>query len=151
MAEEQDKKLFIDDDWKNQAEKEREELAQEFEKGKEAETSRREVNFLVHLESLVVQAMMSMGMIEHPMAEGKRIFDPVQARYFIDSIVMLKEKTAGNLSSEEEAYLSKILPELQMSFLEVSKMATKQGASPSQEGAKPEGEGPGEASSIIMP
>ena len=55
------------------------------------------------------------------------------ARMFIDYIVMLKEKTHGNLSNDEEKVLGSILSDLQISFVQVSKDNLADQTIPNQE------------------
>jgi len=120
-----EKKLFIDDDWKSRVEKEKEELAKEQQKKAQEEEGPPLTPFLAHVESMAIQTMMALGLVPHPAAGNKRILDPGQARYLIDTLVMLKEKTKGNLDTEEQAYMDRVLPELQMTFVEVMKAVSK--------------------------
>lgn len=71
------------------------------------------------------QAMLCMGRLPHP-ATGDTNVNLDAARMFIDHLELIREKTRGNLSKEEEAILSNILSELQMGFVQV------QGATPSE-------------------
>lgn len=50
--------------------------------------------------------------------------DLVSAAQFIDTLQLLQEKTAGNLSQEEEKLLGSLLYELRMKYIEVE---SKQG------------------------
>ena len=61
-------------------------------------------------------ALIYLGKIENP--HTKKIEKNIElARYFIDSLDMLNTKTKGNLSSEEQQVLQKILQELKMEFV----------------------------------
>ena len=61
-------------------------------------------------------ALIYLGKIENP--HTKKIEKNIElARYFIDSLDMLNAKTKGNLSTEEEQVLQKILQELKMEFI----------------------------------
>ena len=60
-------------------------------------------------------AMVHMGMM--PDHEGNRQWNMVEAKSGIDMILMLKEKTEGNLQEQETKLLSAIIAELQMQFV----------------------------------
>ena len=72
------------------------------------------------LNMLAVEAAMSLGLME--MEPGVR--SPVDldtARQIIDMLGMLKEKTMGNLASDEEALLEQVLADLRMQFVALSR------------------------------
>lgn len=56
---------------------------------------------------LATQAMINLGEIKDPIT-GAAKDDPAGAYVFIQLLVVLEEKTRGNLSAEEEAFLSEI-------------------------------------------
>ena len=62
------------------------------------------------------EALVSMGTIPHP-ATGETIQRRNQAKYLIDTLDMLKQKTAGNLTPEETAALDDVLHQLRMAFV----------------------------------
>ncbi|MCF7729492.1 MAG: DUF1844 domain-containing protein [Chthoniobacterales bacterium] len=80
------------------------------------ETAQRFIEFIM---MQAQQAMLFLGRLPHP-STGETIVNLEAARMFIDYIEMLKEKTRGNLSSDEEKVLGSILSDLQMSFVQVS-------------------------------
>jgi len=130
MSEGDDKKLFVDEDWKSKAQAEKAKLSEELDaQDQEGEQGGMpQASLIEHLQSLATQAMMWLGVIENPFMEGKRVFDPGQARFLIDMLGVLEEKTQGNCDENEEMYFKKVLPELRMIFVEVSKQAGKQAA-----------------------
>lgn len=77
-------------------------------------------SFLTLVATLASQATIQMGLIEHPLAK-KVQKDLKQARYAIDLIAVLQEKTRGNLTDEERRVLDRVLGELRMKFVEASK------------------------------
>lgn len=79
-----------------------------------------EVSFFNYIMSMGYQAMIFLGEIPHP-ATNKEEKNVAQAKFLIDTLVMLRDKTKGNLSAQEEQFLSGTLYELQMKFVEVSK------------------------------
>jgi len=65
--------------------------------------------------SLATQAMLALGVIAPQGAEQIPI-NLDQARFTLDTMAMLKEKTKGNLTKEEDAHLGEALAELQQVF-----------------------------------
>jgi hypothetical protein len=78
------------------------------------------------------QAMLFLGRLPHP-STGETMVNLEAARMFIDYIDMLKEKTRGNLSNDEEKVLGSILSDLQISFVQVSKDNLADQTIPNQE------------------
>ncbi|HJT15866.1 MAG TPA: DUF1844 domain-containing protein [Thermoanaerobaculia bacterium] len=76
--------------------------------------------FTNFLESLIVQAYMSLGMLRNPY-QAKPMLDVEAARQMIEILTMLKDKTAGNLSQEEEDFLEAHLGELKLAFVQRTK------------------------------
>lgn len=144
MSEGEEKKLFVDEDWKSKAQAEKAKLSEELDSAEEQQSGvPAEAKLIDHLQSLATQAMMWLGVIENPFMEGKRVFDPAQARYLIDMLGMLHEKTQANTDEDEKVYFEKVLPELRMIFVEVSKQAAGQQAAGggAAGGAEPAGGG----------
>ncbi len=118
----------VDDDWKAQAQREKEELAKKLEEQEAAKQQAAPADFLSIVESYAYQAMMFLGMVEHPQMPGKAIFEPAQAKFLIDCLLVLRDKTKGNLSKEEDEVLTQTLSGLQMSFVEMGKAVAKAAA-----------------------
>jgi len=125
-------KIIVDSDWKAEAEREKEKLSAKLgEEKKEAAKGEAapapaagedhplpKPDFLNHCASVATQAMIFLGAIRHP-ATGEVEFDPAQARYLIDTLQMLKEKTKGNLEPKEAETLEGMLGELKMVWVQV--------------------------------
>lgn len=77
-------------------------------------------DFLTLVASLAGQATIHLGMVEHPIKKAIAK-DLNQARYAIDMIAMLEQKTRGNLTEEEKHVLEGILADLRLRFVEASK------------------------------
>ena len=77
------------------------------------------------------QTSLFLGRIPNP-TTGKITPNLEAARLFIDQLEMLREKTRGNLSSEESEILNHILSDLRFAYV--------QAASPSSEATAPEQE-----------
>jgi len=128
MAEEkkQDKKIIVDEDWKQQAQREKEILAaqEEAEKKKEQQEDERrgplpEGNFAALISMLTTQALFALGLLQVK-GQEKRQPDLELARYNIDMLETLEEKTKGNLTGEEEIVLANTLNELRMGYVKVA-------------------------------
>jgi len=127
MAEEkkEEKKIIIDEDWKSQAQKEKEVLKAQEKAEKEDQESRRSslppADFSGLVSILASQAFFSLGIIRNKEDQDKQIEPDWQmARYNIDLLGMLEEKCKGNLTSEEERLLSSTLEQLRMTFVKLS-------------------------------
>lgn len=109
------KKIIVDDDWKAEARKEKERLAEEtVEAGPLPAASFAE---LVNL--LVMQAMAGMGLLPGP--AGERFAPNLEvAKHFIDMLQVLDDKTKSNLTPEEKGLLDQVLYEMRMSFVQVA-------------------------------
>ncbi|MBY0554070.1 DUF1844 domain-containing protein [bacterium] len=76
-----------------------------------------EATFSLLTMSIASNAMMAMGLTPDPQT-GKTETDKNMARFNIDLLVMLKEKTKSNLSSEENGLIDHVLQDLQMKFIQ---------------------------------
>ena len=65
------------------------------------------------------QAAMFLGRIPNPQT-GKPEVNLEIARMFIDQLEMIHEKTRGNLTAEESEILTRVLSDLQLSFVQVA-------------------------------
>jgi hypothetical protein len=90
------------------------------------------LNLSMFLQSLAQQGLMQMGLIPWPHGQRELALD--QARDTIEILVLLKQKTRGNLSAEEQKLMDAVVHELQMSFLEVQQAIAR-----SRAGIKPPG------------
>jgi hypothetical protein len=122
-----EKKLIIDEDWKHQAQKEKETLAakekQEQEEVAEHEGEDRgplpEGDLAALISMLTTQALFSMGLLQVK-GQERREPDLELARYNIDMLETLEAKTKGNLTEDEQAVLTNTLSELRMGYVHVA-------------------------------
>ena len=128
MAEEkkEEKKIIIDEDWKQEAQKEKEILAAQEEaekKEKQDEEGPRgplpEGNFAALVSMLTTQALFALGLLQFKEQEKKEP-DLELAKYNIDMLQTLQEKTKGNLTKQEETVLSNTLNDLRMGYVQVA-------------------------------
>lgn len=82
--------------------------------------SQESINFSSFLLSIATTGMVHLGEIPEP-TTGQAQENLEAARQMIDIVGILKEKTEGNLSSEESQLLENLLYELRMKFLSKSK------------------------------
>lgn len=75
------------------------------------------VDFSSFILSLYSSALVQLGKVEDP-TTGKKVKNLDFARQSIDIIAVLKEKTTGNLDTEEEKLINTLLQELRMAFVE---------------------------------
>ena len=75
-----------------------------------------EVNFSYFLISLSSSALFHLGEIGDPQTGQKKKDLPI-AKHTIDTIAMLKEKTKGNLTEEEQKALESILTDLRWRYV----------------------------------
>jgi hypothetical protein len=88
-----------------------------------------EMTFERFLASLYMTAMLQMGLM-HEQGGQPRI-DIIGARQTIDTLALMAEKTKGNLTPTEEAFLQNSLYEVRMAYVEVTNALSR----PPQPGA----------------
>ncbi len=122
----EDKKIIVDEDWKQQAQKEKEILAKKEESEKKESGDERKTrgpiprgNFAALVSMLTTQALFALGLLEIK-GQEKREPDLELARYNVDMLETLQEKTKGNLTQEEEKVLENTLNELRMGYVTVA-------------------------------
>ena len=79
-----------------------------------------ETSFTNFVEPLIAQAYMSLGMLRNPY-EPKPTVDVGAARQMIEILMMLNDKTKGNLTPDEEDFLATHLGELKLAFVQRTK------------------------------
>lgn len=85
----------------------------------EEELAGLQVNFLNYISSLGYQAMIFLGQIPHP-ATNQIEQNLEQAKFIIDTLIVLRAKTKGNLTKQEEDMLNTSVYELQMRYVELT-------------------------------
>jgi len=129
MAEEekkQEKKIIVDEDWKQEAQREKEvSAAQEKSDKKEApeEDKHRgplpKGNLAALISMLATQALFALGLLQIK-KKKKKGADLELAKYNIDMLETLEEKTRGNLSEEEQKVLANTLSEIRMAYVKTA-------------------------------
>ncbi len=130
--EESTSKLHVDTDWKAEAQAEKERLAKEEQaKAARGEPPRAgelpEADFKALVGMLASQAILGLGAMGDPKS-GRVVVDLPGARFSIDLLTMLEQRTKGNLTDEEAKELSQILAELRGRFVQISQLVAQQPA-----------------------
>jgi hypothetical protein len=76
--------------------------------------------FTNFIEPLIAQAYMSLGLLRNPYQPQAKI-DPNAARQMIEILVLLKDKTKGNLDPDEADFLDTHVGELKLAFVQRTK------------------------------
>jgi len=74
--------------------------------------------FAMLVQTLGVNAYMSLGMTQHPQGERGRV-DLPGAQQMIEILAMLQEKTKGNLTDEERDFIDTFVGELKLAFVRI--------------------------------
>lgn len=124
----EEKKIVVDEDWKTRAQAEKEELARQA-AGQPAEASAAEPeargplpapSFHILVSQWATQALIALGEVPDPVTQ-KRQTDLAHAKFAIDMLGILEDKTRGNLTPEEKRLLDTMLFELRMKFVDASR------------------------------
>ena len=88
-----------------------------------------EISFNALVVSLATSAAVHFGDVVDPAIGRKRPPNPAAGGNMLDLLAVLAEKTRGNLTPDEERFLTRVLQELRMRLAEVSRAGDRQ-ASP---------------------
>ncbi|MFI4910534.1 MAG: DUF1844 domain-containing protein [Sedimentisphaeraceae bacterium JB056] len=134
MADEE-KKIIVDDDWKQQAKAEKDKLSEEAKKEKEgkeeaADQQKRKFpagNFASLVSMLTTQVLFALGVVVPKGMEEQKNPEPdfELAKYNIDILTDLQEKTKGNLNDEEADMIKQTVTQLQMAFVQIKNASGK--------------------------
>ena len=126
MAEEKkEKKIIVDEDWKTQAQKEKEVAdaaakAEKAEKEKDKPGPMPKGDMAGLVSMLSSQAAYALGLMKIPGQEQEPEINLDMAKFTIDILEVLQEKTKGNLTDEEDKMLEGTLYQLRMAFVQLS-------------------------------
>ncbi len=79
-----------------------------------------EINFPSLIFSLSSTALFHLGELPDPQTNEKKKDIPL-AKHAIDTIAMLKEKTVGNLTGDEEKFIENVLTDLRLRYVKEKK------------------------------
>jgi hypothetical protein len=124
MADGEQPKIIVDDDWKSQAQAEKAKLAEEA-KAEEAQSPEgglpEKIGFTDLVRMFATQALMYMGAFPDPQT-GKAVVALDVAKMNIDLLGVLEEKTKGNLDEEEKSLLEESVAALRSQFVEITRL-----------------------------
>lgn len=103
----------VDESWKQSIQSEKDHISDS------PGSASHPVSFLEFISSLGVQTLIHLGDVENPVTR-KKVQDLEAARQTIDLLLVLKEKTKGNLTPEEDSVLTALIPDLQLRYVEKS-------------------------------
>jgi hypothetical protein len=76
------------------------------------------LDFPTFILSLSSSVLMNLGVVENPVTKEKES-EPASAKQTIDLIALLKDKTKGNLTDEEDKLIEDVLYELRLWYCKV--------------------------------
>lgn len=129
-GEEKSSKIIFDEDWKQQAQTEKEKLSQKdkdasAESGSPASThALPAASFSTLVESLMIQTLYALGKIADPSGPAAAVNLDL-AKHHIDILQVLQDKTKNNLTEEESQMLAVRLHEVRMHYVEVAQQPPK--------------------------
>ena len=140
--------LHVDSDWKAEAQAEKERLSRQEHEKVTTEGGSRELpapDFKGLVGALATQAIMGLGAMGDQKT-GRVVIDLEGARFSIDLLGVLEEKTKGNLTDDENKDLHQVVVELRNRFVQITQLLAQQAArtpDPEGGGAPAPGIGPG--------
>ncbi|MEK6643367.1 MAG: DUF1844 domain-containing protein [Planctomycetota bacterium] len=118
-------RIQIDDDWKSQAAREKEQLADNVEQ-QDVGHGIPKADFLGLVQLLAMQAVIGLGGFAGP--GGQEIPPNLDAaKHHIDLLDVLEKKTANNLDPTEKVTLETTLHQLRMAYVETMRAMTQGG------------------------
>jgi hypothetical protein len=131
MADQETPRIIVDTDWKSQAQAEKERLAAAEQARKapagaagEGQEGQPAPTFDELVRMLATQALLYLGAFPDP-ESGRRLVALELAQFNIDLLGMLEEKTRGNLNEAEKNFITQMLHELRMQYVEITKAVAK--------------------------
>ena len=120
-------KKRVDESWKEQAEREKHVPGTQAPQGEAPSSTKTDVpregapesleaRFDVFLSGLTMETLIALGDMPHPATKRQAVNLP-QAKYLIDLLGVLEQKTKGNLTADEERLLKDALYQLRMRYL----------------------------------
>ena len=116
----EEKKIIIDEDWKSQVAAEKESLDKEASESPQpaspAGAQMPPASFEMLLTTFATEAMVAMGQFPNPVTQ-EIVHSPEHAKYAIDMLQMLEDKTKGNLNESEQTMMTDLLHQLRMLYV----------------------------------
>jgi hypothetical protein len=130
MADPNDKpRIIIDDDWKEQARREKEEAERQTQQ--QAPQQIPEPSILELVQMIIMQVSIGLGGMQDP-STGQPIPPSLPlAKHYIDLLEILQKKTQNNLDENEKKVIEGTLHELRQAFVQVVNELRSAGGPPS--------------------
>ena len=139
-----ERRIIVDEDWKEQAQAEKEALQRQLEEKKRQQEAGQAAgaqaggqtippaSFASLVSSVAMQAALSLQGMQ---VEGGPTVPPdlPMARHLIDTLEILEEKTKGNLTDDEAKMLHDVIAELQLLYVEMVSQLSKAATQPPTE------------------
>ena len=93
---------------------------QDLNEGDEMPGAKDPASFVNFLSTIATNAAASLGAVPHP-ATGQRSLDLDSAKYWLDILAMLKDKTKGNLHPQESKLVDGLLGDMRMQYVHLIK------------------------------
>ena len=115
----------VDESWKEQAEREKQVVSQDTagpsipqprDAGLTSPEGLPQARFDLFISGLAMEALIALGDMPHPTTRKQSVQLP-HARYLIDLLGVLEQKTAGNLTADEDKMFKETLYQLRMRYL----------------------------------
>jgi hypothetical protein len=84
------------------------------------------ITFSTLVLSLASSAVMALGLEKNP-SSGKYEPDFELARFNIDMLLLLKEKTKNNLTEDEKKFLDQVVGDLQVRYVSITQQSSSKG------------------------
>ncbi len=122
MADGDQPKIIVDDDWKSQAQAEKAKLAEQARASEAAKQGDlpEKLGFSDLVRLFATQALMYLGAFPDPQT-GRAMVALDIAKLNIDLLAVVEEKTKGNLSAQEKEMLEGTLHELRLQYVEIAR------------------------------
>ncbi len=125
--EKEEPKIIVDDNWKAEAQAEKEKLDERAKKQEQQDRGAQDqaarelppATFGTLVSSLAAQTMLAMGGMQDPKTK-RRIVDLALAKHHIDTLAMLEEKAKGHMTDEEAKLLDQALYQVRMHYVQVA-------------------------------
>ncbi len=123
MGEEEKKKKnspekTVDEEWKKHIQEEKKDTGKQ--PTQKTKQQIPEASFNLFISSLATQTLINLGEMASPFNK-KKALDLNQAKFTLDTLQIIKDKTKGNLADDETKYLDTLLYDLRMRYIEKSK------------------------------
>ena len=132
VNEEKSPQIVSDENWKQQAQREKEKLAQKDKKVSQADPSQADptdshqpthtlppASFMTLIESLVIQIMYALGTLQET-SDSQPPINLDLAKHHIDTLQVIQDKTKNNLTEEESKALSVRLHQVRMQYVTIA-------------------------------